>query len=248
MNESKIYCKSVGPQASRAGVRPGDELLAVNDEPISKNHFYEVAAAIRGKAGTKVRLYLKHSDGRRYKVNLTRTIHKAPTIRLMQKSKEPILKIIRFSAETPAELLGNLRVFRKSKQIIIDLRDNEGGDMEAAIKAAALFLPPETPIVTLRLKNGEPLSFRSHNIDYAKSKSILLLQNHRTASAAELFIGALVANQRARSQGERSYGKGVAQRFFPLADGGALLISYAIIYLPDGRTYHKIGLTPTIEQ
>ena len=86
------------------------------------------------------------------------------------------------------------------------------------------------------------------NKDYTNDKKIILIQNHLTASAAEVFIAALTENNRAESIGRKSFGKGVTQKIVPLNDGSAILFTYASLITPNGKKYNNKGLYPTDER
>ena len=245
-DKNGIYCRVVDDTAKRAGISEGEKLIAVDGIPTSVHRFYRTALSIRGPENTKVTLTLERKDGTRHKVTLRRKRKYYSSVSLGRWQGEKTLKIVRFTRETPSEILRSLRKFKGSKRIVIDLRDNEGGDLQAGIQSAELFLPEGKKIVILSSNEGN-LTYISHNGDYAKGKKMVLLQNHRTASASELFIGTLVTQGRAVNIGERTYGKGVAQRFFPLTNGAALLLTYARILLPDGTIYDNRGISSNMK-
>ena len=147
-------------------------------------------------------------------------------------------------SETPQELQSILRQWPKNIPIVIDLRGNGGGDLFAAINSADLLLPKDTLISSIET-TSKHIEYRASSPNLIEGQSIFVLQDKFTASAAEVFIAALTQNYRVQSIGERSFGKGVAQKFIPLSNGDTLLLTYGKIITPNGKSYHKTGLLPT---
>jgi len=130
--------------------------------------------------------------------------------------------------------------------LILDLRGNVGGDLQVAADIAGLFLPTGTVIATMRKKNEAPAALRAKAETKATVGSVILWQDRFTASAAEVFCAALAQNNRGRTVGERSFGKGVTQRVLPAGDGGLFVITNAELLPPNGKTFDRVGLEPDL--
>lgn len=221
-----------------------DQLISVNGKPVKGNNFYIVSTWIKGKVGTKVILRIRKSSGVLRTITLERKMQQFNSVQRVRENGMVMLRIIHFTKETPAELYRALRQWPKQIPIVIDLRGNGGGDLYAAIQAVDLLLPEGKSIASIETKK-ERLDYNAANPDVVKGQAVILLQDQYTASAAEIFIAALVQNNRARSTGEKSYGKGVVQKFVSLIKGDALLLTYGKIITPNGKSYDKKGLLPT---
>ncbi len=229
--------------AARAGIKAGEQLLAVDGMPVAGKSVYVVGSMIRGEEGSTVQLTLRAGSSvprtltlRRYRASYQSVIwQKAATAHLIQ--------ITRFTKESAEELASVLRrIDGDGRQVVVDLRGNQGGSLISGRLCADFFLKPGSILFHLRDRDGvRPVvaeeSMLLHN-------PVTVLQDGATASAAEAFILALTGNQRARSLGSTSYGKGLAQQFLPLSDGSALRLTYAEILAVDKSPYHGRGLAP----
>ncbi len=137
---------------------------------------------------------------------------------------------------------------QKVKGIIIDLRGNEGGLISESIFVASYFLPPKTSFMTVKFRDSSEQKFQtSEDYDYYFETPIVIFANSSSASASEMFIGALRDHKRAIILGEKTFGKGLMQRMFELLDGSKLIFSIAEYYLPSGESIHNKGIKPHIE-
>jgi carboxyl-terminal processing protease len=242
--DEKILCIPVNKYLIKNGISKYDELISVDGHLVKGKNFYLVSSWIRGKKNSIVVLKLRKSSGKVNTVTLKRTKqYFKSTIRLIE-NKIAMIKIIRFMSETPQELKTILSQWPKNIPIIIDLRGNGGGDLFAAINSADLFLNKDTLISSIDSRKNY-IEYRASSKDMVSGRNVIVLQDRFTASAAEVFIAALTQNNRVESIGERSFGKGVAQRFIPLSSGDALLLTYGKIITPNGKSYNEIGLLPT---
>jgi carboxyl-terminal processing protease len=242
----KILCIPIDQKIDHFMHLKYDELLKVNGRPVKEKNIYLVTSWIRGKKGTPVTIEVKHPNGSIENLIFKRTSQSFKSVRKIKVTGNyPAIKILRFTNDTPREFYRQLIDWPKSIPIVIDLRGNGGGDLHAAIKSADLCLSKGTKIVTLETIDDR-IVYVAANKDYTKQQRIVILQDKYTASAAEVFLSALIDNKRAESIGEKSYGKGVAQKFIDLSSGGALVLTYARIITPNGKKYHHTGLLPTL--
>jgi C-terminal processing protease CtpA/Prc len=133
------------------------------------------------------------------------------------------------------------------RTLVLDIRDNPGGDLHAALEAARLFLPPRAEIVTLEYADVNHQTTFAGDAGGAKfDRALVVLVNAGTASEAEVFAAALQENQRARLVGNRTAGRGRLVSLFPLPDGAALRLPTATYLTPSRQRLHGVGLTPDV--
>ena len=230
--------------AERAGIKAGDQLLAVDGQPVAGKSIYVVGSMIRGEEGTTVQLTLRSGPSVPRTLTLRRYRASYQSVNWQKGAQAHLIQITRFTKESSEELVSVLRrIDGDNRLVVVDLRGNQGGSLISGRMCADYFLKPGTVLFHLRDRDGvrpvvdeQPMLL--HN-------PVILLQDSASASAAEAFILALTGNQRARSLGSTSYGKGLAQQFLPLTDGSALRLTYAEILAVDKSPYHGRGLSPT---
>jgi carboxyl-terminal processing protease len=234
-----------GGAAEKSGIRPGDELMAVDGSPVYGKSVFVVGSQIRGAEGGAVQLTIRSGGRIPRTLTLRRQRAHYESVSLRIATSAYYIQITRFIEGTDNLLSGFVTEMRDaSKTIVIDLRGNQGGSLYAARQCADLFLEKGVLLYTLRYRDRVEQVYAEQ--PQATGASILLIQDENTASAAEVFIAALTRNGRARSAGHKTYGKGMAQRFFSLSNGSALLLTYAEIITPDNFSYHGIGIEPDI--
>ncbi len=234
-----------GGIAEKKGIQPSDELIAVNGEPVYGKSVFVVGSHIRGKEGGTIQLIVRSGKGLARTISLRRQKAHYDSVRAKNTPSAHYVQITRFTDDTDKMLSRCLNgIGYDTKTIVIDLRGNQGGSLYIAQACADLFLKKGATVYKLRSRNGmkEILAERPQN----KGSNIVLLQDGNTASAAEVFIAALACNGRALSVGRKTYGKGLAQRFLPLSDGSALLLTYGELITPDNLAFHGRGLEPDI--
>jgi carboxyl-terminal processing protease len=230
--------------AFREGIRSGDILESVDGLSVSQKSIYIIASKIRGKQGTLVELSVLKKDGSHKTFKINREAQSSKSVQLSEYDSTPVIQIFSFTPSTQRELKFVLSGLKDKKTIIIDLRDNLGGDFFAAIDSAMLFLEKGKTIVSIKNNQGiKPYESTTHPLN--SDSSLFLLQNGQTASAAEFFIASLTKHHRAVSIGKKTFGKGTRQDIIELGDGSALFLTTSLIQTPDGFQYHKIGLEPS---
>ena len=235
--------------AAKAGVHEGDELLQVDNEVITTTTpTEEVIAWLRGEVGTPVKLEVQRGDQQ-----LVFTIQRAEintpsvTWRILAQAPEAgYVAISVFSATTSDELINALNDLRAhgAQRLIIDLRDNGGGLFNAAIDVAGQFVTGTIVIEAHRDKTETEFAPKSTGI--ALEIPLVVLVNQNTASAAEIFAGAIQDKQRGLLIGDQTYGKGSVQNILPLSDGSSLHVTVAEWLTPNRRQINGKGLTPDI--
>lgn len=231
--------------AERAGVRGGDVLLGVDGRPVAGLSLVAVGNLVRGPLGSTVVLELRGPRGRKRQVRIQRRRMLNPAVSAGRKPGLCLVRLFRFDSSTAPLLRQALAKARPGDKVVIDLRSCRGGSLYAGVDAAEMLLPPGRDIVTLR-RRGEAKRYRSRKQALKLPGPLILWQDRFTASSAELFIAALVQNQAARSVGVTSFGKASTQRVFPLQDGSALVLTDGQLWGPDGRSWNRKGLTPSL--
>lgn len=244
-----VQVMSVIPDSpgQRAGLQAGDEILAVDGQPVEEISPGEVALKIRGKIGTPVELLIHREGVEDVTYNLTReNIHVRTVASKMITDKIGYMKISNFSENTGDEFKSALTDLERAglKGLVLDLRQNPGGVITSCIEIAQE-LVPEGVIASVIQRDGKKEVFNSA-LKAAKFPIVILLDKN-SASASELLSGALQDTKVALVVGETSYGKGSVQTLIPMAHDDGLKITVAKYYTPSGRCIDGEGITPDVE-
>lgn len=234
-----------GSPAAKAGLQVGDRILAVDDQPTTDKGAQAVASLLVGKVGTKVRLLVQRGAAEPARYELERAVIDLPTVEGRTLDDGVAYITIHSFGERTSEEFSQVLAAQKADQakgLVIDLRGNGGGYVISAVTIADHFLASGT-IVTLANLEG-PVAIEAD--PEASTVPLVVLVDQSTASASEILAGALQKSGRARLVGVRSFGKGVAQSNFPLADGSNLKFTTDHWFLPDGSSINKVGLTPDL--
>ncbi len=244
----------LGP-AANAGVLPGSGLLEIDGRKTQGTAFAELLGPLRRAAGESTRLMLKSPAAPRpFEVALVhRLVSERSVVETKFWNKEIGLGYVRlasFGNNCAREMEAALDELEDSgmKSLILDLRENGGGDLHETVKILGLFLPPNTAVVTTRGRDGEvsePLKTPERERRKREYPLVVLL-DRMSASASELTAGALQDLKRATVIGELSYGKGSVQNIIPMGGGTALRLTIATYHTPSGNTPHRKGITPDV--
>jgi len=252
--QGKFYLVPIeGGPAEAAGILDGDVLLAIDGVPIHKDTALEsVITRIRGPEGSVIRLTVAARDSQQTNLELEITRATIPLPSVMQhllpeEQWVGVIAIRRFSEKTPSELEKAYKeiIIRGAKSIILDLRDNSGGLLDASIESSRLFL--EDGLVIVEERSGmESQLFYVHEKGLASEIPMVVLVNAGTASAAEVVAASLKDNGRAPLIGETTFGKGSVQVILELSDGSSLHVTSARWLTPNGKVIDSVGLIPDI--
>ncbi|MBP1761406.1 MAG: C-terminal processing peptidase-2 [Firmicutes bacterium] len=236
-----------GTPAARAGLKNGDIITRINDQSAIHMTQDEAVHLMRGEPGTQLDMaVLRPDEGKEYEFKIIREIINVPSVEdKVIGDGVPIgyIKLNQFHARSAQEMADSVNRLNEKdiKGIILDLRDNGGGDFEASIAIADIFLE-DKEVVSVKNAQGEETV---HRAEAGSVKlPMVVLVNGNSASASEILAGALKDNKRAVLVGEKTYGKGVVQTVFPLRDGGALKLTTQKYFTPDGTDINKIGINP----
>ncbi len=236
-----------GP-AQKAGIKAGDILTKVEGEEISSDEdLSSVVSRVKGKEGTKVTLTFSR-DGKEKDYTLTRQEIKNPTVEYeMLENKVGYIKITEFDEVTVEQFDDALSQLENDgmKKLVLDLRDNPGGLLDAVVDIADRILPTGM-IVYTEDKNGKKTEYEAKSAECVE-QPIAVLINGNSASASEILAGAIQDYKAGTLVGTTSYGKGIVQNIFQLGDGSAIKLTIANYYTPKGRNIHKKGIDPDVE-
>ena len=237
--------------AYEAGVKAGDYIIKIDDEQVQGKSLMEAVKLMRGKIGTPIEITIRRKGLKKSKViKIIRD-----TIKIQSVSSKIIEKNIgymrlrSFSENTQDQLNRVIKKFEKNKSIekyILDLRNNPGGLLTQAIKITDMFLNDGEIVSTRSRDKSEDRRFFARKGDKIKNKTLLVLINYGSASAAEIVAGALQDHKRAILLGEASYGKGSVQSIIPLKNKGAIRLTISKYYLPSGKSISEVGVIPEI--
>ena len=250
------YVKVVSPiddtPAYRAGVKAGDLIIMLDDKPVKGLTLSECVDIMRGKVGTSLELTIaREGENKPLKIKIIRDTIKVKSVKHdILDSNYGYLRITSFQSKTGSSLKDVLlKIKRKNnlKGIILDLRNNPGGVLGAAVEVSDTFLDQKKMIVTTSGRMSDAINeFKSSSNDFAKDIPIVVLINGGSASASEIVAGALQDHKRAIIMGTQSFGKGSVQTILPLTRKTALKITTARYFTPNGRSIQAKGITPDI--
>ena len=244
--------------AYKAGIKAGDYITKIDDEQVFDMTLNQAVKKMKGRPGTKVKLTVIGEDNEPRVLTLKRDIIKVKSVKFRELQladadedapKIGYIRISEFGATTVKELRDAIKKLEKSNVVgyVLDVRNNPGGYLTAAIDVSDAFLD-DGEIVSTRGKEKTDIdrNFATKG-DMVNGKPIVVLINHGSASASEIVAGALQDNGRALVMGSQSFGKGSVQQQKPLGDGTAIHITIARYFTPSGRSIQNEGITPDIE-
>lgn len=249
-----VIAPAAGGPADRAGIRGGDQIVSIDGQALGSGvSMDDVVSKLRGKPGTRVRLgILRRSGGRRFEVAITReTIRQdsVPDARVLD-GDIGYIQVTEFSDHTGEQFIDALNTLLKQgiDALVIDLRNNPGGLLDAAVEVAEpFFRKGELVVYTQGRTASDREDYRAETDQEPLDIPVAVLINAGTASAAEIVTGALKDTGRAVVVGERSFGKGSVQDIFKLKGGEALRLTTARYYTPSGVSIHEKGIEPQVD-
>ncbi len=250
---SKRYSYSVivavapeGP-AAVAGLRAGDLIRAVDGRLVREMNRLEVEDALHGKAGTELQLsVIYHQRAERDDVTVVRRMVEPTAPELVAlPDGTTYLRLHHLGAGAGDQAAALLRE-SGARSLILDLRNNPGGELDEAVKVADCFLSSGT-IVTVKGQDGEGDGREANTATTCYAGRLAILVDRGTADGAEVVAAALQQNNRGSVVGEQSFGQGSVEKLIPLSNGGALLLSVAQFHMPDGTAIRKEGILPDEE-
>lgn len=246
--------------AQRAGMKAGDMIVKLNDTPVKGMTLKKAVDLMRGDKGTKITLtVLRKNTPTPLKFKLTREVIQVKSIRpkLLDKNYGYI-RISQFQSQSADDMIAAIENLKKEsknnlKGLILDLRNNPGGILEASVKISDAFLDKAQLgykgliVYTEGRLPGSEIKEVAHDGDMLQGAPIIVLINGGSASASEIVAGALQDHKRALVVGTQSFGKGSVQTVLPLKDNYGLKLTTALYFTPSGRSIQAKGITPDIE-
>lgn len=241
---SKVY---EGTPAEEAGLRDGDQIVKVNDTVSTSEELSDLVQKIRGEEGTTVHLKIyRASTKKTFEVDVERKNVELPSITSkMLDGGIGYIQISEFQSKTEEQFKSALADLKKQgmKSLIVDVRSNPGGLITAAANILDQILPKGTVVYT-EDKYGKREDYTSDS--KCLKCPIAVLVNENSASASEIFAGAIKDYNYGTLIGTKTFGKGIVQTVFPLEDGDAVKITTAKYYTPKGNYIHGVGIEPDI--
>ena len=239
--------------AAKAGIKAGDYIVKIGSEQVQGKSLLEAVKLMRGPVGTSIDLTVRRKNVKKpLEFKIVRKIIEVRSVNSKIIGKEKNLGYIRlksFNENSDEQFLKSVKNFEKNSKIkgyVLDLRNNPGGLLTQAINITDFFLEDGEIVSTKGRKVSETRKFFARKGDEVKGKPIVVLINNGSASASEIFAGALKDHKRAIILGENSYGKGSVQSIIPLRNGGGMRLTISKYYLPSGKSISEVGVTPDI--
>ena len=247
--------------ADKAGIKAGDYITHIDGEQVFDLTLNQAVKKMKGRPGTKVKLTIVSEDGEPRDLTLKRAIIKVESVKAKEKmlagadaedKDTPRIGYVRisdFGATTARDLKKALKDLEKKNVVgyVLDVRNNPGGYLTAAIEVSDAFLDSGEIVSTRGKQKTDIDRVYATPGDLVNGKPVVVLINHGSASASEIVAGALQDNGRGLVMGSQSFGKGSVQQQKPLGDGTAIHITIARYYTPSGRSIQNEGITPDVE-
>lgn len=240
--------------AEKAGLKPLDKVLKINDTETIDMTLDEAVSRIRGQKGTVVTLtILRGNELETREIKITRDTIIVKSVELKftesEKNKIAVLKISRFGEDTfdNVNIAADEILKQDAKGIILDLRNNPGGFLDSAVNIAGIFIPAGKVVTTESFSNDRKKDYLTQGSNKLGNKPLVILANEGSASASEILAGALRDNRQIPIIGEKTFGKGSVQEIETLKDSSSVKITIAEWLTPSGKNINKEGIKPDKE-
>ena len=238
--------------ASKAGLKAGDYIVKINDTQVQGKSLTEAVELMRGPVGSSIEITVRRRGVKKALIfNITREIIEVQSVKFeLLENNIGYIRLTSFNENSSSQVKEKIEKLNNNKKLkgyILDLRNNPGGLLSQAIKISDFFLDNGEIVSTKSRQPSENRKWFAKKGDLTDGKTVLVLINYGSASAAEIVAGALKDHKRAIIVGENSYGKGSVQSIIPLKNRGAIRLTIAKYYLPSGKSISEVGVTPDIE-
>ena len=248
----KVIAPIADTPAEKAGIKAGDYIVRINEEQVQGKTLMEAVKLMRGPVGSSIELSVRRKGVKKsITFNIQRQIIEVKSVEseILGISKNiGYIRLKSFNENSDRQFIKKIKNFEKQKLIgyIIDLRNNPGGLLNQAVTITDFFLEEGEIVSTKGRRISETRKFFAKTGDGIKGKPVIVLINNGSASASEIFAGALKDHKRAIILGENSYGKGSVQSIIPLKNGGGIRLTISKYYLPSGESISEVGVSPDI--
>jgi len=249
----KVVSPMDGTPASRAGIKSGDFLTAIDGKSIVGLPLNDAVKQMRGAIGSAINVTVVRENVEPFDVSLTREVIRPEVVRTKAVGDVGYLRITTFNEQTVKALDRGLEQVRKDvrgglKGLVLDLRDNPGGLLEASIEVTSRFVNGGEVVSTRGRRESDQRRYNAVRAARFPDVPVVVLVNEGSASAAEIVAGALQDRKRAVIMGTTSFGKGSVQTVLPLGPGkGAMRLTTSRYYTPAGRSIQGAGIEPDLE-
>lgn len=251
--QAEIVSPLDGSPAAAAGIKPGDALFMIDKQPTYDMSLADIEQALRGPAGSEVTLLIRRGSGSPQKIKVKRGTETHPTVSAHLATRTiGYIRIAGFDAKTAADLAAAVKTLEQQAEnnkligIVLDLRNNPGGNFDAAVATADDLLDKGDVCVIQARNSAENKHVASTGADAAKGVPIVAIVNGGTAREAEMLAGALQDSHRAILLGSKTFGESAIETTIPLNGAGAVRLATARYLTPDGHPIQGKGITPEL--
>lgn len=253
------FVKVVSPiddtPAYKAGIKAGDLVIRIDDVPVKGLSLQQAVDKLRGKPGTDVQLtVVRKTEDKPLIIKLTRAVIKVNSVKQrLLASDYGYVRISQFQVKTGAQMVEGIEKLVKEnggkplKGLVLDLRNNPGGVLNAAVEVSDALLEKGLIVYTEGRVKDADMRFSAQKGDVLNGSPVIVLINEGSASASEIVAGALQDNNRAVIAGRTSFGKGSVQSIIPLQNGAAIKLTTARYFTPSGRSIQAHGIVPDVK-
>lgn len=240
--------------AQRAGIKAGDLIIKLDDKPVKGMGLTDAVEMMRGEPGSKIVLTIMREGEREpFEKELTRAVVKVKSVRQRLLAKDiGYVRISQFQVRTGRDLISAIKELEKENEanlagLVLDLRNNPGGVLNASVDVSDVFLDEGLIVYTEGRIQNSKMRFEAKKGDLLRGMPVVVLVNEGSASASEIVAGAMQDHGRALIVGRKTFGKGSVQTLLPLNNGAAIKLTTALYYTPSGRSIQADGIKPDIE-
>lgn len=235
--------------AYKAGIKSGDLITHLDDEPVLGMTLSEAVSIMRGKVGSKIKLTVRRNENEKVDINIIRAIIQLKSVKSRIENNIGYIRVSSFNQKVDKQIIDSISSFKKKNSLIgyvLDLRNNPGGLLDQAVNVTDIFLE-RGEIVSTKGRNGKRGSrYNAVKKDLTGGLPLVVLINQGSASASEIVAGALQDHKRAIIMGTKSFGKGSVQTIIPSGEDVAIKLTTAKYYTPSGRSIQQTGIDPDI--
>jgi len=248
----KVITPLDGSPSQKAGIKPGDIIVRIDDQTMKGKALTDATRLMRGPKDTPIKISLQRKgvDEPIEVVIIRDLIHVQSVVVKPVADDYLYIRIAQFQSNTGRDfserLRESLKQHPKTKGLVLDLRNNPGGVLQASVEVADAFLESGTVVYTQGRMENSTLSYAATPGDLANGLPLVVLINSGSASASEIVAGALQDHKRAIIMGTRSFGKGSVQTVIPITDDRAIKLTTALYYTPNGRSIQAKGIDPDV--
>lgn len=237
-----------GGPAEKAGLLRYDVIAKVDDVAVADMELTDIVDMIRGGEGESVKLTI-YRDGKEMEIVSERGSVETEMVEYQMLDEDTgYIVLYEFIETTYEQFVEGYEALEKQgmKNLVLDLRSNPGGLLDQVYKVSDYFLPEGSVVVSTEDKHGETEVYKAED-DIEKQIPMVVLTDPYSASASEIFAGVVKDYKLGTLMGQKTYGKGIVQRLYPLSDGSAVKLTISKYYTPNGDYIHEKGIEPDIE-